>query len=832
MRDREVFPSGFMSLSVLDNAWEGIGFLQLHSKVEEVMEELRSFNLPALPTHEVGRWSAPLSADGRILLIGNERRVQPFIVEVGSKINVQDFARQLVDIGFNRVEFAEKPGEFAIRGGILDIVFENDAYRILLLGDEVEEIREFSPFTQLSTGRIRGFLFLIPSTKDLRVVEIRVPYRHVRFNPPFGDFRKARDYVGYLRRSGYEILFAGNPIRLALFEGLGVKLLPGNLYEGFVDDERKKAYIGEWEILGARPGRRSLLLSRVKIKTPRYLESGDYVVHEDYGIGVFLGLERREVGEVILLQYSDGRLSVPVYKTSKLSKYVGPEGYDPPISSLNRKAWEKDKAKALLESSDIARRILNLMVERRVPRGYRYTSVPKEREFWATFPYDETEDQRRALEDILGDLESDFIMERLLIGEVAFGKTEVALRAAFRVLGHGRSVVWLVPSTLLAQQHYRNFLPRLKEFGMPVYVVSRLMRNVGEGPALYVGTHALLRMKLEDVGLVVVDEEQHFGVLQKEHFKALNPKADYLYLSATPIPRTLALGLEGIVQVSYLRTPPPGRLPVITYIGKYDDRLVIEAINRELKRNGQVFYVFNRIEGLEGVLKRLRELLPGVPMEMLHGRMPRRHVRRVMEDFYEDRVKVLVSTAIVEAGLDFRNANTLIVESPERMGLSQLHQLRGRVGRWTVQAYAYLLYRPPLSREAKKRLDFLAMYSSLGEGYKLAMRDLELRGMGELLGIKQHGKAAKVGFKLYLRFLRRALGLEREGRIREDPQAYIPSDYIKDEDRRIEYYLRLADASSPPEIEMLHREMEDIFGPPPKPVLRLLNLHLKRVEIT
>ena len=798
------------------------------------MGELQAFGVPAFPGDGYGLWAARLPGEG-LVVVGTEG-IEAEAVEVkpGRRVSLSALSVRLIEAGFERGEFAERPGEFAIRGGILDIVFKNAAFRIILYGDEVEEVREFSPYTQLSTGKVEGFLFLLPSNSPLPGEVITPPEAEgVRFNPPFGNFERAARYVRAMRERGYKVFFAGNPVRLALFEGLGVKLLRGNLYEGFTDEGRREVYLGEWEVIGAKPTTGEVI-SKVKVKAPRYLEPGDYVVHEDYGVGIFLGLERREVGEVILLQYSDGRLSVPVYKAHKLTRYVGPEGYEPPLSSLNRKTWQRDRAKALLESSKIARELLNIMVSRRVPRGFNYPPVPEEREFWATFPYTETEDQMRAIREVLSDLEGDFVMDRLLVGEVAFGKTEVALRAAFRVLAYGKSVVWLVPSTLLAYQHYRNVAPRLEAFGIPVYMVSRISKRgrIEKGPALYIGTHALLRMDVPNLGLVVVDEEQHFGVLQKEHFKHLHPKADYLYLSATPIPRTLAMGLEGLMDVSHIRTPPPGRLPVITYIGEYDDHLVAEAINRELSRGGQVFYVFNRVEGLERVLERLRGLLPGVPMEMLHGKMPKRKIREVMDAFYEDEVKVLVSTAIVEAGLDFPNANTLIVERPEMLGLSQLHQLRGRVGRWTVQAYALFLYRPPLKGNAKKRLEYLAMYSSLGEGYKLALRDLEIRGMGELLGIKQHGKVAKVGFKLYLKFIRRALGLEGEGREYEDRYAHIPEDYVRDPDRRVEYYVRFADAQSPSEVDSILEEMRDIFGEPPEPVLRLANLHRKRVSST
>ncbi len=831
MSDLRFLPSGFITLSVLRSVSEGRFYLPLEGKMDEVVGEMVAFGVPAFRSDEVFM-TAHADVRGKpVILVGPPPpRASALFLKRGGVLSLTYIALKLVEAGFTREEFAEREGEFAVRGGILDIVFKNSAFRLVLDGDRIDEIRVFSPYTQLSGGSVENLLFFLPSEEELRAEVVGVEAcGGLRFNPPLGDFKRALEYARYMREAGYRVFFAGNPVRLALFSGVGVKGVGGNLYEGFVCESRREVYIGEWEIIGAKPIASRVRVSSVEVKTPRYLEPGDYVVHEDYGVGIFLGLERRDVGEVILLQYSDGRLAVPVYKTGKLTKYVGPEGYSPPLSSLTRKDWQRDKARALLETSRIAKELLNIMMSRRTPRGFRYTPVPEEEEFYATFPYRETEDQRRALREILSDLEGDFLMDRLLIGEVAFGKTEVALRAAFRVLAHGRSVVWLVPSTLLAYQHYRNVKGRLEDFGIPVYISSRLIKEVGEGPALYIGTHSLLRTRVPDLGLVIVDEEQHFGVLQKEHFKRYNPKVDYLYLSATPIPRTLGMGLEGLIDVSHLRVPPPGRLPVITFIGEYEDGIVREAVQREVNRDGQVFYVYNRIEGLEGIFRRLKELLPGVPMAVLHGKMPRREVRRVLEGFHRNEIKVLVSTAIVEAGLDFRNANTLIVEGPEMLGLSQMHQLRGRVGRWTVQAYAYFLYRPPLGEKARKRLEYLAMYSSLGEGYKIALRDLEIRGVGELLGIKQHGKAARVGFKLYLRFIRRALGLEGEGGEYEDRYAYIPEDYVRDPDRRVEYYVRFSEAQTPQEVEGLLREMEDIFGPPPDPVIRLFNLHMKRV---
>jgi transcription-repair coupling factor (superfamily II helicase) len=343
-----------------------------------------------------------------------------------------------------------------------------------------------------------------------------------------------------------------------------------------------------------------------------------------------------------------------------------------------------------------------------------------------------------------------------------------------------------------------------------------------------VGTHALLNLKLENLGLVIIDEEQHFGVLQKEKFKRLNPKVDYLYLSATPIPRTLGLGLEGLIDVSHIRTPPPGRLPVETYVEPWKEERVKEAIERELSRDGQVFYVYNRIEKLGEIYENLRKLLPEIPMAVLHGRMKKSEMREIMDRFSKNQIKVLISTAIIEAGLDFRNANTIIIDSPEILGLAQIHQLRGRVGRWNRQAYAYLFYRDLRSENAKKRLGYILMYSST-EGYKLALRDLEIRGMGEILGVKQHGQVKRMGFKLYLKLIKRALGFRFDYE-EEIEGAYIPEDYIKSPDKRVEYYIRLAEAELEEEVESIYNEMVDIFGEPPQEVERLIEYHIKRVR--
>ncbi len=821
------FPSGFITLEILRKIGNtnGILYIDAGDKNFKVLKELESFGVKATLSEKPQFYASTHP----IILLGKPLKIKSVMLRRGRKLNLFKFAENLVKIGWERRGFAEDTGEFAIRGGILDMVFENLALRIEMFGDEIYDLREFSPYTQTSVGKIDYVVLNFFDEDGKYPQNITLNSKALGSNPPFmGNVRDVKDYVKYMDSQGFRIVYHGSPIRLALFEGLKVVLDRGNLYEGFIDFENKEVHIGEWEIMGAEPVRYKVKISKVALKTPRYLNIGDYVVHEDHGIGIFLGLERKDGVEMMSIQYKDGKVYVPVYKSYKISKYVGPEGYNPEISSLHSNKWKSDKMSAMLEADRIAKEILNIIMSRKTPRGFRYTPVPEEREFKATFLYEETEDQRKAIEEVLSDLESDYVMDRLLVGEVAFGKTEVALRAAFRVLYHGKNVVWLCPSTLLAYQHYKNFKERLNPFGIPVYMVSRLKKEKGNF-GLFVGTHALLREGIDNLGLVIVDEEHHFGVLQKEHFKRLYPKVDYLYLTATPIPRTLGMGFEGLIDVSHIRTPPPGRLPVETYIAPWNEEIVKTAIRREIDRDGQVFYVFNRIEGLENIKRIVENLFPGVPMRSLHGRMRKRDIKRIMDEFSENKIKVLISTAIIEAGLDFRNANTLIVDSPEIMGLAQLHQLRGRVGRWTKQSYAYFLYRDLSSENSRKRLEYLLLYSSPGDGYKLALKDLELRGMGELLGIRQHGKVSRIGFKLYLKLIKRALGFDRDYEIKVK-DAYIPEDYIYDSDRRVEYYIRLAEAESEYEINTVREEMEDIFGPIPPEVERLLEHHINRVS--
>ncbi|MEO0147751.1 MAG: helicase-related protein [candidate division WOR-3 bacterium] len=821
------YPSGYITLrisEVLRNK-RGVFCADFGGDNLKVLRELQSFGISAGLSDRVSFFFY----DERAIILGKRLKITRIPLKVGERLKLGEIVNVLILNGWERVDFAEMLGQFAIRGGILDLVFENTSLRVELDGDVIYDIREFSPYTQVSISKHNGGFLIIPDKGGEYPEEISIPPKRISPNPPFlGDFRKAVDYAWELYEKGYKVLFFGNPIRIALFEGLRVDAKNGNIYEGFSDFEDKVLYLGEWEILGAEPTTSKIKISKVPIKTPRYLQLGDYIVHEDYGIGVFVGLEKRNGLEMMSIQYKDGKVYVPVYKSHKVSKYIGPEGYEPEISSIYSGTWNSEKKRALAEISEIAREIVNLIFERKTPRGFSYPPIDNEKEFWATFPYTETEDQIKAINDVLSDLEGPYVMDRLIVGEVSFGKTEVALRAAFRVLSHGKSVVWLCPSTLLAYQHYKNFKDRFEMFGIPVYMVSRLKKEFGDY-GLFVGTHALLNQRINNLGLVVVDEEQHFGVLQKEKFKKLNPKVDYLYLSATPIPRTLGMGLEGLISISHIRTPPPGRLPIETYVEPWSEERVKNAIERELERDGQVFYVYNRIEGLKDIFERLRAILPGVPMEMLHGRMKKTDIKRIMDYFSENKIKVLVSTAIIEAGLDFRNANTLIIDSPEMLGISQLHQLRGRIGRWDKQAYAFLLYRNVKNHNAKRRLEYILMYSSLGDGYKLALKDLEIRGMGELLGIKQHGNVKKLGFKLYIKLIKRALGFRFEYDI-DAEDAYIPEDYIRSTDKRVEYYIKLAEAESEGEIMEILNEMRDIFGEPPVEVENLIKYHTDRVK--
>jgi transcription-repair coupling factor (superfamily II helicase) len=591
------------------------------------------------------------------------------------------------------------------------------------------------------------------------------------------------------------------------------------------------------------------------------LRVGDHVVHEDHGVARFSGFETRAVAGVTrdylhLAYRGDDKVFVPADQLAKITRYVGTGGAAPQLSALGGKRWENVKARARRAANELAGELLNLYAERRTRKGHAFPPDGEwQLSFERSFPYRETADQLEAVDAVKADMEAELPMDRLICCDVGYGKTEVALRAAHKAASDGRQVMMLVPTTILAQQHLGTFRERLAEFPFRVEMVSRLrtpaeVRGVlaefsaGKVDVL-IGTHRLLSrdVRASELGLVIVDEEQRFGVRQKELLRQLKLKVDVLSLSATPIPRTLQMSLAGLRDISVIETPPEGRRPIRTYVGPHEDDLIRKAIEREVARGGQVFYLHNRVETLSEVAEHLRALCPKVRFVEAHGQMDERELESTMLSFLRGDADCLVATTIIESGLDIPSANTLIVERSDQLGLAQAYQIRGRVGRSRERAYAYLLYPSAagLSPEASARLATLSDHTELGSGFAIAMRDLELRGAGDLLGDEQSGHVAAVGFELYMSMLDEAVAAlrEREGapaaeavvRLDVDVDAYVPSEFIPFETAKIDVHRRISAATEPAELRALQEELRDRFGPLPEPVENLITLQRARIEL-
>jgi transcription-repair coupling factor (superfamily II helicase) len=654
-----------------------------------------------------------------------------------------------------------------------------------------------------------------------------------------------------------------------------VVLVEASLSEGFIVENLH--LVTDSEIFGwERPQPRAR--QRHVAETPETiyadLHPGDYIVHIDHGVGRFVGLVQRDLDglerEFLAVEYDNGgQLYVPVHQADRLTKYVGAEGTEPALDRLGGQEWHEKKGRVKEAVIEVAQEMLDLYARRQVAKGYAFKpDAAWQMELEDSFPYVETEDQARALAEIKRDMESQRPMDRLLCGDVGYGKTEVALRAAFKAVMDGKQVVILVPTTVLAQQHYETFLQRLAAFPVKVEMLSRfrspheqseilLGLAVGEID-IVIGTHRLLSsdVHFKELGLVIIDEEQRFGVTHKEHLKKLRTEVDVLTLTATPIPRTLYMALAGVRDISNLNTPPEERLPIVTHVGPYTPHLVRQAILRELERGGQIFFVHNRVNTIDAMKAHLNQLVPEAQVDIGHGQMPEHELAEVMHRFNAGETDILLSTTIIESGLDIPNANTLIVDRADTFGLAQLYQLRGRVGRGAARAYAYFFRHRKLSPtlEGQQRLEVIAENTELGAGYSIAMRDLEIRGAGELLGTRQHGHIQAVGFHLYTRLLADAVRQIRriEGAKLKDrdfqpagstltkirlssfsrpvsmpvnvdlPLAIgIPVDYISDHDLRLRLYRRSADLRDESEIDALANEFNDRFGPLPETVQNL-----------
>jgi len=847
----------------------------------------------------------------------------------GGEHDRDTFVEQLQEVGYERVAQVTARGEFATRGGILDLFPWNTAnpIRIEWWDNEVDSIRAFDLDSQLGIDPVeRVRLILQPPPEQAEQVELRDLFDKndlvVAFGlsgleeadllleekldaagpplvapwleaepPAFGDPQlsaaKQAERQKALERLGAEgwslVTFSEEKLarseRMKLLEHdiekryqqvahcdfeIGTSLL-------FPRSQRVWISIGQWLGKDLQAIVRRRLQSRDRFRRQRApidfaeLIEGDYVVHLEHGIALYQGLSKAEdrdgnESEVMVLEFAGhARLYVPIREAHLLSRYVGLGKKHPPLSKLGENRWSQSKRAAMRAAESYAERLLRLQAEREVTKRPPFPPDHAwQHDFESGFPYTETADQVKAISATKHDMEEEQPMDRLICGDVGFGKTEVAIRAAFKAVMAGKQVAMLAPTTVLAQQHFENFRARMAEFPIRVEVISRFRSRKEQKAVLedakvgavdiLIGTHRLIQndVKFQNLGLVVVDEEQRFGVLHKERMKERYRNVDLLTLSATPIPRTLYMALTGVRNMSTIETPPPGRVPVETLIAGYDERLIREAIARELARGGQIYFLHNRVHSIEGVRERLQLLVPDARIGIGHGQMTEDELEAVMRRFVEGHLDILVSTTIIESGLDIPNANTIIIDRADLFGLADLYQLRGRVGRGIHKAYALLLLPRSLmlGNEARKRVSAIQQYSNLGAGFRIAMRDLEIRGAGNLLGTAQSGHITAVGFELYCKLLRDAVdGLkgqrkrqmidvslvldfvefeEQPGEIENEEGAYLPSHYIEEPGLRMRAYREVAELRNQKEIDQLERNWRDRFGRLPVEASNLL----------
>ncbi|ARS36769.1 transcription-repair coupling factor [Pontibacter actiniarum] len=884
--------------------------------------------------------------------------------KIGEKLDTTFLSEMLAEYGFERTEFVYEAGQYAVRGGIVDVYsYANDLpYRIELFGDEIESIRTFDPDTQLSVETKKAisiipnvqtkllqetreaFLDFLPNNttlwfKDVRltldvideyfdkashnfekmmatsggtqivsdpeqlfqtqkqfkkllekytVVEIgkrfhfkntEVMQLQAKPQPSFNkDFKRLVKDLHEQQGAGFvNVIATDSPRQInrltMIFDELDHDVrfqhLPVSLREGFIDQTLKITCYTDHQLFDrfyqhkAKTGHSKS--KAMTLKELRSLQPGDYVTHTDYGIGRFAGLEKVEVGgrlqEAIRLVYrDDDLLYVSIHALHKISKYSGKEGGPPSMSKLGSPEWENKKKKVKSKVKDIAHELISLYAKRKAAPGYAYTRDGfLQAELESSFIYEDTPDQGKATEDVKADMEQPHPMDRLVCGDVGFGKTEIAIRAAFKAACDGKQVAILVPTTILAMQHYRTFRDRLEQFPVTVDYVNRFktakdtkdtLKRVAEGKVdILIGTHRIVSkdVKFKDLGLMIIDEEQKFGVKTKEKLKEMKINVDTLTLTATPIPRTLHFSLMGARDLSVIATPPPNRQPVKTELHVFDEALIRDAIVYEMKRGGQVFFVHNRIKDIEEIAAMILRHVPDCKVTYAHGQMEPEKLEKRMMKFVNGEYDVLVSTNIIESGLDIENANTIIINRAHMFGLSDLHQMRGRVGRSNKKAYCYLLTPPVagLPSDARKRLSTLEEFSDLGEGFKIAMRDLDIRGAGNLLGGEQSGFITDLGFEMYHQVLDDAIKELKETEFRDlflndnlaefiepvrecnietDMEVLIPDWYVSNISERLNLYSKLDSTKDLQELEKLRESIVDRFGPLPEAVQQLVEI--------
>ncbi|HEX2426464.1 MAG TPA: transcription-repair coupling factor [Gaiellaceae bacterium] len=835
--------------------------------------------------------------------------------------------------GYERVERVEERGQIAVRGGLVDVFPSTgrEPLRVEFFGDEVEQVRAFSPFTQralhpvsdvtifpareravsdaqLLDAEADADLAALPiDTPDLvwQIDDVSTVWQDEELPPPSLEgaahldglprsqghvfeaqrpaiaargLAEAENELAAMVRQGRRVVVTfphpGEALRterllrkvdVGVVDAVDAEQPEGSVTfvvsparRGFVWRDLGVAVLPDTQVFRKRPPRADVKLGRA-LQSFADLRVGDYVVHEDQGVGRLLGFETKNVAGVTrdylyLAFRGDDRLYVPHEQISKVSRYVGADARAPSLSKLGGKAWQNLKSRARASVRELAGELLSLYAQRRQAPGHALDLANEWLErLESSFPYRETEDQQQAIEAVKEDLEAARPMDRLVCGDVGFGKTEVAVRAAFAVALNDRQTLVLCPTTILAEQHWNTFRERYRDFPIRVEMVSRfrsradqtrILADFREGKVdVLIGTHRVLSRDVipKNLGLVVLDEEQRFGVAQKELLRSLRLEVDVLALSATPIPRTLHMSLSGLRDISIIETPPAGRRPVRTTVGEYDEELIKTALEREHARGGQAFYLHNRVESIDEARQKLEELCPGLRFLVAHGQMSERELEERMHGFLAGDGDVLVSTTIIESGIDIPQANTLVVERADALGLAQLYQIRGRVGRSDVLAYAYLFYpdSSELTAEARARLATLADHTELGAGFQIAMRDLEIRGAGDLLGPEQSGHVAALGFELYVEMLDQAVA-ELTGRrrvaarpVRVDARvdAYVPASYVAAEALKIDLHRRIALAEDEDELRELDSATEDRYGPLPEPVQNLFAIQEAKLKL-
>lgn len=877
-------------------------------------------------------------------------------ISTGDTVDIEALKKELIDQQYASVKFVDRPGEFAQRGGILDVFPYSGDYpvRLEFFGDEVDSIREFDPDSQRSVSYLKNTRFVPDATNldagprkqllsyvgedtivvlfnaSLILAEFKnhfedvcnhykalddkehVPPPDDRFLNPqkFKDTLKNRPIVGFgafvsdinptwsfrlnaspqpdfngsikllkeditsLSRQSFDTyILCDNPGQRDRFEELlgeasqqmRYHLSVENLHEGFILNDKGIAVYTDHQIFNRyhRPKiKRRKKTGGISFKELRDLNVGDYVVHVDYGVGTFAGFKKIKVRDVVqesvVLRYKeDSVLYVNVSSLHKIQKFSGKEGTKPRIDKLGSGRWARKKAETKKKVKDIARDLIKLYAKRKSQDAFSFDPDTNwQTEMEARFEFEETPDQRAAIEAVKEDMESNTPMDRLVCGDVGFGKTEVAVRAAFKAVMNHKQVAMLVPTTILADQHFKTFKRRMKDFPVKIEVLSRFkskseqkktLERLAEGRVdIVIGTHRLTSKDVEfnELGLLIVDEEQRFGVKAKEKLKEYRATVDVLTLTATPIPRTLQFSLMGARDLSIITTAPPNRQPVQTEIHSMNEELIRDAILQEVSRGGQIFFIHNRVKNIEAIAGMIRRLIPDIRVRFAHGQMNSRKLEKLIEDFYDHKFDVLVSTNIVENGIDIANANTMIINRADRFGLAELHQLRGRVGRSNRKAFCFLLTPPieTLTKEARKRLLALEEFSDLGAGFNIAMRDLDIRGAGDILGAEQSGFINDLGFELYKKILNDAVKEIKqeefndvfddvetpvdlpETQVEMDHPALLENDYVSDNVERLNMYRKLAGTTKESEIDDWREELEDRFGAIPQAAQNLIKV--------